>query len=136
MTFRDELVLQTGQVDVNCGAVSQSDLADRLAALDQEAEAQVRNAQSFWNSGFWAFPTEFREGEEFTVDCVLERDKGEYLSARNGRKPEAPSYVVPVPRKLWPLLRSDPLLHLLMIAPDHLYDEHAGYRLPEVPDGQ
>lgn len=134
MTFLTELASQTSAALTDRGVVSQNDLAEKLAALDEEAEPQ--RYAVFWDSGFWAFPTEFRDGEEFTIDCVLTEDVEKYLSARKGRRPETPGYVVPVPRKLWPLLQADARLVPLMIAPDEFYNEHAGYGLPEVRDGQ
>jgi CRISPR-associated endonuclease/helicase Cas3 len=132
--FLDELVALTARASPDRGVVSQNHLSSSLAALDGEVEPQRYAA--FWDSGFWAFPTEFREGEEFTVDCILERDVDAYLSARERREPETPGYVVPVPRKIVARLRSDSRVQPLMIAPNDLYDEQTGYRLPEENDGQ
>lgn len=137
LTFRNILVELTalGPEDER-RAVSQKDLSDYLSTLQTDVEP--RRYTAFWESGFWASAQEqaFREGEEFTVDCVLRRDIDSYLSARRGRKPETPGYVVPVPRKLRPRLQSDTRLRPLMVAPDELYDVHAGYCLREVSDGQ
>jgi CRISPR-associated endonuclease/helicase Cas3 len=132
--FRDELVKQTAEVADNNGAVSQNHLSDKLKALGGEVEPDRYTA--FWDSGFWAFPTEFRETDEFTLDCVLQNDIEKYTAARNGRKPETPGYIVPVPRKLLPILQAYPRLHPLLVAPDELYDTQAGYRLPEVTSGE
>ena len=41
----------------------------------------------------------FREGDDFTVDAVLDSDIDEYLLKRNARESEADGYVVPVPRR-------------------------------------
>ena len=60
----------------------------------------------------------FREGDDFTVDCVLDSDIGEYLLKRTAGESEADGHVVPVPRrfarenaKLGRYLREAPLDH-------------------------
>lgn len=137
LAFRDTLATQTAGVpDTRRGAVSQSDLSRELEA--QVSQEEIERYSAFWESGFWASAQEqgFREGEEYTIDCVLDKDVDAYLDARANKRPDVQGYVVPVPRRRDIPFSADPRLRGLMIAPDSLYDPNVGYCKPEVPNAQ
>lgn len=132
IAFRDTLVAQTAmQPDQTRGAVSQGDLARELEG--QANGVELEQYSVFWESGFWANSHDqpFRDGEEYTVDCVLSRDVDAYIAARRKSSPEALGYVVPVPKRRDVPLFHEARLRNLKVAPDHLYHEATGYHRPE-----
>ncbi|HRY71324.1 MAG TPA: CRISPR-associated helicase Cas3' [Phycisphaerae bacterium] len=134
--FRAALVEITQRIPSGQGAVSQSDLARELERLNPGKEADSYSA--FLDQPFWASSSEqeFREGDEFTINCVLSgNDLEDYVAARRAGKPETVSFIVPVPRWGVPL-ESDIRLSGMKVAPARFYDSHLGYRKPEVEDGQ
>ena len=60
----------------------------------------------------------FREGDEFTVDCVLDEDVDTFLKLKNAYDPKSVGFITPVPRqfaqdnsKLGGFLRQAPASH-------------------------
>ncbi len=137
LAFRSRMAAKTdSQPDIMAGAVSQTDLATELDA--QATSIEVERYSAFWESGFWANAQDqpFREGEGYTIDCILQGDLDAYLDARREGRPETQGYIVPVPRVRSIAMSPDRRLRGLMVAPDHLYDESTGYCKPEVFDVQ
>ena len=72
----------------------------------------------------------FREGDDYTVDCVLEEDIPEYLRLFRKRDPLARGFVVPVPHRL---SRPDTRLPMnLRTAPSSHYEPLTGFHEDEV----
>lgn len=67
----------------------------------------------------------FREGEDFTIDCVLDSEVDDYLVRRKAFDPEADGFVVPVPRRF---VRENPRLgRFLREAPATQYHPEFGF---------
>jgi CRISPR-associated endonuclease/helicase Cas3 len=82
------------------GAVSHADLSDYLQQMPVTEPFIEEGYTSFLDSG-WAADSkdkDFREGDEFTVDCVLDRDVEAYLEAKRCRK-VIDGFIVPVPER-------------------------------------
>jgi CRISPR-associated endonuclease/helicase Cas3 len=97
-----------------------ADLGNYLAAMQITDPFIEGGYTGFLDAGPYAMAQDesFREGDEFTVDCVLDSDIDEYLLKRKAAESEADGYVVPVPRrfarenlKLGRYLREAPLAH-------------------------
>lgn len=82
--------------------VSQADLARMVGAMEVLNAFAANGYVGFLDSGFFASSREegFREGDEFTVDCVLDTDIDEYRVLADRREPRARGLVLPVPRYL------------------------------------
>lgn len=108
-------------------AVSQADLASELSALkvldpfidgrvvpylDQPQYASSRDEQ-------------FRDDDDFAVDCILDSDITAYVAARRARDPGADAYVVPVPR--WCAHPDERLGAFLRRAPANAYSHTFGF---------
>ena len=107
-------------------AISQAFLSEYLDSLVSTWEAD--RYEAFWQSGFWASAHEhqFREGLDYSVDCVLDTDIDEYLDARDRRLITAPGYVLPVPRSEKP--KPHRRLRHLRVAASAKYSSVLGYR--------
>jgi CRISPR-associated endonuclease/helicase Cas3 len=81
-------------------AISHADLADCLAAVPHDPVAEGAFT-GFLDAGAYAMSSEeaFREGNDFTVDCVLDSDVDSFLAARRRRDSAADGFIVPVPRR-------------------------------------
>jgi len=109
--------------------LSQADLAGYLEQLPVDP-AVVEGYISFLGSGWWAWNREedFREGEDYALDSVLDSDIPAVLAARAGSQP-VDGWVVPVPRKL---TAPDERLGFLRRAPASHYDPDLGFLDVEV----
>lgn len=80
--------------------ISQLDMALHLESM-AVAEPQLPEGYAgFLDAGWYAMSKDddFRDGQEFNEDCVLDTDLGAYLAARRERKP-CDGFVLPVPRR-------------------------------------
>jgi CRISPR-associated endonuclease/helicase Cas3 len=88
-------------------ALSQSRLRELLEQYGPR-EVEVERYAAFLEGGPWACSREasLREGVDFTVPAILDRDVEAYLALARGRQP-TDGLFVPVPRRL---ARTDPRL--------------------------
>jgi CRISPR-associated endonuclease/helicase Cas3 len=88
---------------------------------------------SFLGSGWWAWNREddFREGDDYALDAVLDADIPAVLAARADGRP-VDGWVVPVPRRL---TTPDERLGFLRRAPASHYDPDLGFLDAEVLGG-
>ena len=79
----------------------QADLANYLADMQVSDPFIEGGYTEFSDAGPYAMAQDesFREGDDFTVDCVLDSDIDEYLLKRTARESNADGYIVPVPRR-------------------------------------
>lgn len=79
--------------------ISQYQLAQ---ALEQQArsEREADGSSIFLNSGYYATPGSFRDGNEFTVPCILDRDlKNVEAILNSNKKYEKEKFILNIPRK-------------------------------------
>jgi CRISPR-associated endonuclease/helicase Cas3 len=108
--------------------LSQAVLAQYLEQMDVVSPLAAEGFTGFLDSGMYAMARDesFREGDDFTVDCVLDTDMPEYLEARRGKNPAAIGFIVPVPR---PFASENPKLGgFIREAPGTHYDPFVGFR--------
>jgi CRISPR-associated endonuclease/helicase Cas3 len=81
--------------------LSHADLANYLAAMEVSDPFIEGSYTSFLDGGAYAMAREehFREGDDFTVDCVLDADVNAYLARRKVGDPSAEGFIVPVPKR-------------------------------------
>jgi CRISPR-associated endonuclease/helicase Cas3 len=116
-----------------------SELAGKLVSQDRLEEAyrlcdplkvETDKHTPFLDSGPFADGTEatFREGDEFTVPCVLDRDLDAVKQAIERREP-IDAYTVPVPRRFARPLPPDysRLPRWLSVASSDYYDRMTGF---------
>lgn len=107
-------------------AVSQANLGDYLARLDDEPE-MTGGFVGFLDSGWYAMSRDdsFREDDDYAVDCVLDTDVHAYIQARRGGRGQEDGFVLPVP---CPAARRDPRLGaFLQVAPASRYNSLLGF---------
>ena len=121
----DEKEIEAGKIFVETLSAGKKqlchvDLANYLGAMEVADPFMEGGYTGFLDAGPYAMAQDesFREGDDFTVDCVLDSDIGEYLLKRTAGESEADGHVVPVPRrfarenaKLGRYLREAPLDH-------------------------
>lgn len=114
------------------GLVSQADLAGMLAGLKIDNPFAMDGHVGFLDAGLCVSSRDesFREGDDFTVDCVLDEDVPDYVQLVRSRSPSARGFIVPVPRRL---SHADPRLPAtLRTAPSSHYDSLTGFHDREV----
>jgi hypothetical protein len=86
-----------------------ADLSNYLATMQVTDPFIEGGYIGFLDAGPYAMAQDesFREGEDFTVDCVLDSEIDDYLARRRVADPEIDGYVVPVPRRF---ARENPML--------------------------
>lgn len=106
--------------------VSQSYLSEYLDRLVSTWEPG--RYEAFWESGFWATSHEhqFREGLDYTVDCILDSDIEDYLAAGVRKLSSKPGYILPIPKSEKP--KYDGRLCHLRVAASAKYTPALGYR--------
>lgn len=108
--------------------VSQLDLAEALQALE-DRKTWSRGHVPFVDDVTTAAPSgDFREGEDWTVDAVLDTDLPAVLERRRQKQP-VDGYVLPVPFRA---ARADTRLDYLRVAPSERYDPQLGFLDQEV----
>lgn len=107
--------------------VSQADLAAYLEKMESDDPFAREGYVGFLDSGFYAMSADesFREGEDWTIDAVLDTDVAEYLRLLKNDDPDAQGLIVPVPRRN---ASEDPRLgRSLQTAPASQYDSCLGF---------
>jgi CRISPR-associated endonuclease/helicase Cas3 len=81
--------------------LSHADLANYLAQMQVPDPFIEGSYTGFLDAGAYAMAREehFREGDDFTVDCVLDSDIEAYLAKRKAGDPAAGGFIVPVPKR-------------------------------------
>lgn len=81
--------------------LSHADLATYLAEMEVSDPFIEGSYTGFLDAGAYAMAREehFREGDDFTVDCVLDLDIDEYLARRQAGDLAADGFIVPVPKR-------------------------------------
>lgn len=81
--------------------LTHADLADYLAKMDVSDPFVEGGYNGFLDAGPYAMSRDefFREGDDFTVDCVLDVDIDAYLAKLQARNPSAAGFIVPVPHR-------------------------------------
>jgi CRISPR-associated endonuclease/helicase Cas3 len=106
---------------------SQDDLARYLEELNVDDPYARGGYVGFLDSAYFARAADetFREGDDFTLDCVLDDDVSTYLGLSQAGNPEAAGLVVPVPRKH---CNEDARLgRTLRVAPAARYESELGF---------
>jgi len=81
--------------------LTHADLGDYLANMDVLDPFIEGAFNGFLDGGPYAMSSEeaFRDGEDFTVDCVLDDDIEAFLVARRSDNPMADGLIIPVPKR-------------------------------------
>ncbi len=82
--------------------LSQADLAAYLTKMDIADPFPRDGHVGFLDDGMYASAHDdpFREGDDYTVDCVLDSDVDEFLRMRRRGDPDTAGFILPVPRRL------------------------------------
>ncbi|TAK33666.1 MAG: CRISPR-associated helicase Cas3' [Chloroflexota bacterium] len=113
-------------------AVTQANLASYLEQMPDSDTILVGGFAGFLDSSWYAMAREdaFREGDDYTVDCVLDSDLDAYLAARAQSSSLATGFIVPVPSRF---SRAEGRLGTFpRVAPMARYDEQLGFLTAEV----
>ncbi len=104
--------------------LSQQDLSSDLAEMEVLDPVLVSGYTSFLDSGWWAWSREqsFREGDEYTVQAVLDSDLAEFIANRRAHEPND-GLLVPVPRSSAQFDEG----HGVFVAPGAQYDSALGF---------
>lgn len=113
-------------------ATSQAELAATLEQLESTDPAATGGYVGFLDASVFAASRDetFRDGGEFTTDCVLDGDRQKYLDMVRRRDPLARGLILPVPRRF---ANPDPgLAHGICVAPSSHYDRLTGFHESEL----
>jgi CRISPR-associated endonuclease/helicase Cas3 len=108
-------------------SVTHADLAAYLAQMEVDDPYVPEGFAGFLDSGPYAFgrDDDFREDDDFTIDCVLSDEVEDYVRARRARSPEVDGFIVPAPRRH---TQVDPRLDgFVRVAPSSHYDPDLGF---------
>jgi CRISPR-associated endonuclease/helicase Cas3 len=115
--------------ELGFGEMSQQKLANLLERHAPE-EPLAGKLSRFLDSGYYAIPGKFRDGEEFTRPCILDRDL-EKAQHRLSEKEQYDAYVINVPEKSkrWRKASKEEswLPKYLGIAQSEFYSERYGF---------
>jgi len=108
-------------------ALSQDDLSAYLDTTTLINPFAKDGYVGFLDSGMYAYGGQetFREGDNYTVDAILDEDIEAYIEMREQRRPEAVGLVLPVPR--WIARQDKRLGRFLRVAPGNHYSPEAGF---------
>jgi len=97
--FCDEMISLQAARDQE--ALSQFDLAKYLEDNDLENPLARDGYVGFLDSGMFASGSEeaFREGDDYTVDAIIDTDVDLFMKMKHGSNPEAVGLILPVPRR-------------------------------------
>ena len=111
--------------------VSQSDLAAYLEGMTVSKPHIEGGFTGFLDSGWYAMGSEdsFREGTDYTVDCILDSDIEEYRRLTTESPEERAGLVVPVPRRFAD--REQLLDGRFPVAPSSHYNNLVGFSKQE-----
>jgi CRISPR-associated endonuclease/helicase Cas3 len=116
------------------GKISQYRLAQGLEEFARK-ERHADGMAAFLTSGYFATPGSFRDTDEFTVPCILDRDleivKG-IMAPKSQEKYRKEQYIINVPRK-WAQFDDKPawMPKYLGVAPSEKYSENRGFMTKE-----
>lgn len=115
--------------------ISQADLAEAVERAEATDPAAIEAYNGFVDGGLYAAGQDesFREGDDFTVDAVLDSDVEEFLRRKHGHDATAAALVLPVPRRL--AGEDGRLGRRLRAAPASHYDPLVGFSREEVAHG-
>lgn len=113
-------------------SVTQADLSAYLEHMPDNDPIAAGGFSGFLDSSWYAMARDdtFREGEEYTVDCVLDSDLDAYMAARAEGSGQTAGFIVPVPLRLARpngASRAYP-----RVAPSSHYSESFGFLTQEV----
>jgi CRISPR-associated endonuclease/helicase Cas3 len=116
------------------GKISQYRLAQGLEEFARK-ERQADGMAAFLTSGYFATPGSFRDTDEFTVPCILDRDLEivkEIMAPKSQEKYRKEQYIINVPRK-WAQFDDKPawMPKYLGVAPSEKYSENRGFMTKE-----
>lgn len=85
----------------NDAGFSHAQLAAYLASMPAVDPVTEGGYAGFLDAGWYAMARDesFREGDDFTVDCVLDSEVDDYLAKSKTGDPMADGYIVPVPKR-------------------------------------
>jgi CRISPR-associated endonuclease/helicase Cas3 len=116
------------------GKISQYRLAQGLEEFARK-ERCADGMAAFLTSGYFATPGSFRDTDEFTAPCILDRDleivKG-IMAPKSHEKYRKEQYIINVPRK-WAQFDNKPawMPKYLGVAPSEKYSENRGFMTKE-----
>ena len=115
--------------------LSQADLARFLEEMDIASPFAREGYAGFLDSGMYAMShgDPFREGDEYTVTCVLDTDIPDYVQLRRAGDPAAVGVELPVPRRF--AQPDERLGRLIQRAPASHYHPDFGFCNQEVLHG-
>jgi CRISPR-associated endonuclease/helicase Cas3 len=116
--------------DLSHRAISQRDLAEKLEHYSPP-ERIADGSAKFLDGGYYAIPGNFRESDDYSVPCVLDRDLETVKAILNSsKKYEKEPYLINVPKR-WATGRTEDhhwLPKYLHVAPwEGHYNEHQGF---------
>lgn len=116
--------------DLSHRAISQRDLAEKLEHYSPP-ERIADSSAKFLDSGYYAIPGNFRESDDYSVPCVLDKDlETVKVILKSSKKYEKDLYLINVPKK-WATARTEDhhwLPKYLYVAPwEGHYNEHQGF---------
>lgn len=113
-----------------------ADLANYLAEMDVSDPVIEGGYTGFLDAGAYAMAKDetFREGDDFTVDCVLDSDIEAYLAKRKVGDSGADGFIVPVPKRF--ARKNARLGQYLCEASIAHYDSEVGFFDEEVARGK
>ncbi len=111
--------------------VSQDDLAAYLEGMAISRPHVEGGFTGFLDSGWFAMGSDdtFREGIDFTVDCILDSDMNEYMRLSREKPEEIAGFVVPVPKRFAD--REQLVGRRFPVAPSSHYNSHIGFSKQE-----
>ncbi|MDB9311783.1 CRISPR-associated helicase Cas3' [Spirulina sp. CS-785/01] len=108
------------------GEVSQRQLAEVLAKYSQSEPQADRNSY-FVRGGYWAKSESFREGNDYSVSAILDKDLDKVKQLIDDKKPYD-GYILPIPKSaVSPQEHPDWLPKYLAIAPSDKYCSQRGF---------
>ena len=114
------------------GDVSQAQLAAKLEELAIGEQQAPSDTSAFLWSGYYATPSEFRDGDDVAARCVLDTDVEEVVALHRRKKP-IDGFLLSVPKKSVLLGEPNPgLPPFLGVALASNYDSHLGFQVEEV----
>lgn len=114
---------------------SQKDLSAYLEQMEVSDPFASGGYIGFLDSIMYAMSRDesFREGDDFTVDCILDSEVEDYLRLRRQNDPEASGLVLPAPKRQ--ASEDARLGRMLFVAPSSHYDPEWGFCAKEVNCG-
>jgi CRISPR-associated endonuclease/helicase Cas3 len=116
-------------IDAENGYASQQLLAEQLEIYG-DREVQADRTAPFLTGGYFASSEPFRDIEEWTHDCILQKDLQDAIELVDKKNSRWRELVLPVPNyvETQEINSSSRMLKYLRIAPNENYDKQFGFQ--------